>query len=513
MNPYGLKTDQLASYRVSGHGKRLALGDERVAVCLDCHGAHDVARADDPLGRTYFKNLPATCAACHSDTELMAEYNLSPTVVREYRESVHGRNVLEAGDAGSPNCATCHGSHAAAPPGFAAVGHVCGQCHKQIEDNFLESVHGRVPIMARCIGCHGGDGNRTNHHIVEATPPVDDLIAAYVAARDELGEAADLRERFVEITDEQSGAMRFDTICANCHDPERRSPHAAFFESNDKVALQHGEQMAAALRDAKFEYAQAAARVERVARGVLLVQDEAMRVDDAKTELMALHAYMHTLNRAGIQTRVEKIKEICRGVHESLDAKQKRLSWRRSSLLPMWIFIALFSVVMYRKYKQLKYAWVRTTEHGVKPVGPVPLSRRMFDLALSGLGLVALGGLLWPAVAYVLPARRRGGGPEHVSAGSEADWAVGDVRKVAVRGKAVVVLRAEKGFRAFSAVCTHLGCIVYWEKSKRHFACPCHAATFDVEGKVVTGPPPKALPEYGVAVVQGEVIVKDLLES
>ncbi|MCH7870976.1 MAG: ubiquinol-cytochrome c reductase iron-sulfur subunit [Planctomycetes bacterium] len=137
----------------------------------------------------------------------------------------------------------------------------------------------------------------------------------------------------------------------------------------------------------------------------------------------------------------------------------------------------------------------------------------MFDLALSGLGVVALGGLLWPAVAFVLPARRRGGGTERVSAGNEGDWAVGDVRKVSFRGKAVVVLRGEKGFRAFSAVCTHLGCIVHWEKSKRHFACPCHAATFDAEGKVVAGPPPKALAEYGVMVVQGEVIVKDLLES
>ena len=85
--------------------------------------------------------------------------------------------------------------------------------------------------------------------------------------------------------------------------------------------------------------------------------------------------------------------------------------------------------------------------------------------------------------------------------------------RVSGHGKAVVVLRGAKGFRAFSAVCTHSGRIVHWEKSKRHFACPCHAATFDAQGKVVTGPPPKALPEYGVVVVQGEVIVKDLLEG
>src|ERR1043166_1597175 len=125
MNPYGLLTDQLSSYWVSGHGKRLkSSGDTRVAVCIDCHGAHDVLRHDNPQSRTYFKNIPATCGRCHSDPTLMGAFNLPATIVDQYRNSIHGRNVLERGDSGSPTCATCHGSHAAAPPGYLEVSHV-----------------------------------------------------------------------------------------------------------------------------------------------------------------------------------------------------------------------------------------------------------------------------------------------------------------------------------------------------------------------------------------------------
>ena len=43
LNPYGLSTDSLAGYWTGGHGKTLCQsGDDRVAVCIDCHGAHDI---------------------------------------------------------------------------------------------------------------------------------------------------------------------------------------------------------------------------------------------------------------------------------------------------------------------------------------------------------------------------------------------------------------------------------------------------------------------------------------
>ena len=50
-----------------------------------------------------------------------------------------------------------------------------------------------------------------------------------------------------------------------------------------------------------------------------------------------------------------------------------------------------------------------------------------------------------------------------------------------------------KGYRAMSATCTHLGCGVSWDNTKKQFLCPCHKGVFDRSGKVVSGPPPRGL--------------------
>ncbi len=45
----------------------------------------------------------------------------------------------------------------------------------------------------------------------------------------------------------------------------------------------------------------------------------------------------------------------------------------------------------------------------------------------------------------------------------------------------------------FSSRCTHLGCAVHWESSVTRFQCPCHGGSYDLDGKVVAGPPPLPL--------------------
>jgi len=47
--------------------------------------------------------------------------------------------------------------------------------------------------------------------------------------------------------------------------------------------------------------------------------------------------------------------------------------------------------------------------------------------------------------------------------------------------------------RAFSATCTHLGCQVLWDAPTHRFRCPCHGGTYDAEGRVIGGPPPRPL--------------------
>lgn len=57
-------------------------------------------------------------------------------------------------------------------------------------------------------------------------------------------------------------------------------------------------------------------------------------------------------------------------------------------------------------------------------------------------------------------------------------------------------------YKALSATCSHLGCNVKWEADTKQFKCPCHGGCYDRSGKVVSGPPPRALDEIRVRVNQ-----------
>jgi cytochrome b6-f complex iron-sulfur subunit len=142
----------------------------------------------------------------------------------------------------------------------------------------------------------------------------------------------------------------------------------------------------------------------------------------------------------------------------------------------------------------------------MKPVAPEKTRRGFLDVII-GLGSAVTGlALVLPALAYLWPAARRGGAGNVEVAGADG-MTVGQSRMVQLGGKAVIVVRDQEGFRAYSAICTHLGCLVRWDGSRKEFLCPCHAAVFDAQGRVVSGPPPTALPEYRVKEVGGRVYV------
>ncbi len=111
-----------------------------------------------------------------------------------------------------------------------------------------------------------------------------------------------------------------------------------------------------------------------------------------------------------------------------------------------------------------------------------------------------------PSMMYLWPAAR-GGEAASVEIEGADNMAPGQSVTVQVGGKAIVVVRGHSGFKAFSAVCTHLGCLVKWDGSQKQFFCPCHAAIFDENGGVVSGPPPAPLSVFKVKEVGGKVYV------
>ncbi len=344
MNPYGIRTDQLAAYWTSVHGKTLKeKSDARIAVCIDCHGSHDVMKSAEVTSKTNPFNVPDTCATCHADEALMADYGLSVEIIDEYKRSVHGDMLLNRGDSGAPTCATCHGNHGAVPPGFATVGSVCGQCHPGAAENFSSSIHADQPAFNGCIRCHGG-GPDAHHHLIERiTKPTGVLIERY--AHLIKTEARPTPEQVAEAlhADPKQIMNRVLPGCLDCHENlESDESLKKFLPLLDKIS------------SAEHEYVKTAAELDRVGRGVLLVENERFLFEDARTHLIALAPLQHTLDPDKVAKKVAELNEVCREVTDNLAQLESGLSARYRALIPIWLFVVVFSGVLYAKYKALR---------------------------------------------------------------------------------------------------------------------------------------------------------------
>ncbi|MBI2418688.1 MAG: cytochrome c3 family protein [Ignavibacteriales bacterium] len=159
-NP-GLPVDQVMKYRTSIHGVKNAKGDTRTAQCVSCHGNHEIYSVKDPRSAVYNLNIAKTCSHCHSDTVLMAQYNIPANQYKKYQKSVHGIALLEKGDAAAPSCNGCHGNHAAILPGAESVSKVCGTCHAFNMELFEQGPHKtafNIKKIPECESCHGNHG-------------------------------------------------------------------------------------------------------------------------------------------------------------------------------------------------------------------------------------------------------------------------------------------------------------------------------------------------------------------
>jgi cytochrome b6-f complex iron-sulfur subunit len=139
-----------------------------------------------------------------------------------------------------------------------------------------------------------------------------------------------------------------------------------------------------------------------------------------------------------------------------------------------------------------------------------PVTRRGFIQFLLGFSIIStIVGMLTPVVLYLLPKSSNQGAGGPVEVGKAEEFAVGVGKIVSVNDKPVIVVNTKVGgMKAFTAICTHLGCIVSWNDRKGSIACPCHDGYFNaVTGAVVSGPPPKPLTQYEVAIKDGKVLV------
>ncbi len=136
-------------------------------------------------------------------------------------------------------------------------------------------------------------------------------------------------------------------------------------------------------------------------------------------------------------------------------------------------------------------------------------SRRTFlqNLGIVGPLVISIGLFIKNSFAYLLPQRKKKTYHKYLVS-KVGEIPVGKAKEIKIGGRPVFVTNLGNGYKVFSGVCTHLGCIIRWEEQKQRFYCPCHQGIFSKTGKVVSGPPPRALDEYQVHVENKLVFVK-----
>jgi hypothetical protein len=300
MRPYNLPTDQFALYQTSRHGRLLAQGDEHVAVCTDCHGAHAIRRRDDPKSPVFARNVPATCGRCHGDAALMSRYGKKDNPYADYVAGVHGQALLQQGNASAPECARCHGAHGATPPGVGDVDKVCGQCHAATRVYFEEGPHRDAMVAAgepECASCH------ENHRIRKA-----DLTL-------------------------------LDTACLRCHGGE-----------SDQERL--AGTLKALVTGASEEIDRAHEVVDAAAAVPLYVEDYRARLEEARTALLESLPVMHALSATRVEDLTQRSRSIAREVESEISGKVEGLRWRRVGLLVFWFYLLLTIAILVRSRRR-----------------------------------------------------------------------------------------------------------------------------------------------------------------
>ncbi len=132
--------------------------------------------------------------------------------------------------------------------------------------------------------------------------------------------------------------------------------------------------------------------------------------------------------------------------------------------------------------------------------------REFLQKVLAVLGLTTLASFAYPFYKYFSPKTEGAGAKQLVL--SKKEIPAGDAKDIIINNTpALLINRPDKGFIAMSRVCTHLGCLVDYQKDKHRLLCPCHGGTYDLAGNVLSGPPPRPLLQFPVKVEGDSVII------
>ena len=146
--------------------------------------------------------------------------------------------------------------------------------------------------------------------------------------------------------------------------------------------------------------------------------------------------------------------------------------------------------------------------HALTDSEPAPARRRFVELLLGGGLLASAISFLYPLLRYLIPPPAADLGSDTVIAGRVGELKRNSGKIFRFGSKpGLLLLTAEGEYRALSATCTHLDCTVQYRGDLHEIWCACHNGLYDLNGRNISGPPPRPLEAYDVHVRGEEIVV------
>ena len=137
--------------------------------------------------------------------------------------------------------------------------------------------------------------------------------------------------------------------------------------------------------------------------------------------------------------------------------------------------------------------------------------RKLLNILLGTSVGATLVAILYPILKFMIPPEVIEATQTSVVAGRVNELPPNSGKIFKFGNKPALLVRTPTGeYKAFSAVCTHLDCIVQYRPDLRLIWCACHNGQYNLSGKNIAGPPPRPLEEYAVNIPGEEIVVSKM---
>lgn len=382
---------------------REVISDVHLRRGLSCSGCHGGKPTDEGMDDAIYGRwperakrkadrswIPRFCTdACHSRPEFMRRFNPSLPVdqMLKYRESRHGRALLERGNPRAAQCVSCHGIHGIRRPSSPQslvypmnVPGTCGACHEDPETmkgaktdagnpmptdqlaEYEKSVHGRALFEKRDLGAPACNDCHGNH---AAMPPavasVSQICRNCHVNNGKLFDGSPHKAWFekegwpeCEVchgkhdierpTDEMLGTGE-KSVCKDCHD--------AYGKPVCNETAQHFHDR---IVDLDRQRAAALSAVEAAERAGADLADVRFELEGVHDVLSEARSKVHAFNRAEFDKTARRGFELVRSARETTEATLRERRFRKVGAGVSTLVVTLVAGLLWLKIREVDRA-------------------------------------------------------------------------------------------------------------------------------------------------------------